>query len=468
MGGRFVHSRVMPQTADNRADKPLAYLALPMFLESILRSLFSSADIFMLAFYSQSAVAAVGLTGNYTFFLMIMYMVVSSGAGVLISQYLGAGLDKEAGDASLASLVLAALFAGALSLGMAFGAPAILSLYKLEPEVRRYATQYLVIVGAGSVFMAYNIVQATVLRSHGRAVSAMVSNIIGNVVNVVGNAIAIFGPFGLPKTGVAGVAVSTVLGQAVACVILSFHIRSHKEIVIPWKDIRRIPSGLYAKVLSIGGPVAGESLSYNVAQMVISWIVAGFGTAALSANTYAITLVRFVFMPAMSIGNAGQIKTGYLVGAGRFDEAKRNGWLYLLIGFCVSTALAAGLYAIRLPVLSLFTKDGNIIALTAAILLVSIARETGRVANIVITPAMKGAGDVLFPVMIGIIFMWLVGVGGAFLFGRALRWGLTGVWIAIAADEWCRTFCVAIRWQSGAWKTKAVVKRAAPLAETVE
>lgn len=447
----------MPIQMQNRADRSLIWLALPMYFESMLRSLFSSADVFMLAFFSQSAVAAVGLANNYSFFLQIMYMVVASGAGVLIAQYLGAGRDKEAGDASLASFVMASGFAILLSVGMALGTPAILSAYRLDPEVRLYATQYLVITCGGSVFVAYNIVQATVLRSHGRAASAMVSNVIANTLNVIGNSIAIFGPFGLPKTGVVGVALSTVFSQAVACAILSWHIRRHKEIVIPWKDFARLPAKLYGQVLSIGGPIAGENLSYNIAQIVISWIVAGLGTAALSANTYAITLLRFVFMPAMAIGNAGQIKTGYLVGSGRFAEAKRNVWKYFAIGFFFSAALIAAMYFVRVPVLSFFTKDGEILALAAVILVVSIARETGRVANIVIIPALKGSGDVFFPVMIGIVFMWVVGVGGAFLFGKAMGWGLAGVWVAIAADEWCRTVCVALRWQSGAWQSKAIV-----------
>jgi putative MATE family efflux protein len=448
----------MPQEIKHRADKPLIALALPMYFESLLRSLFSSADVFMLAFFSQSAVAAVGLANNYSFFLMLMYSVVTAGASVLISQYLGAGRDREAGEASLASFILAAGFSAALSLGMAFGAPLILSVYRLDPEVRRYALEYLVITGGGSVFVAYNIVQATVLRTHGRAVSAMVSNIIANAINVIGNSIAIFGPFGIPKTGVIGVAVSTVASQAMACAILSYHIRRHKEIVIPWKDFARLPRKLFAKVLSIGIPVAGESLSYNVSQIFISWIVAGFGTAALSANTYAITLLRFVFMPALALGSAGQIKTGYLVGAGRYPEAKRNVWKYTVIGFCISAAIITIMYLARIPILSFFTKDGEILALSAVIFLISIPRETGRVANIVITPALKGSGDVLFPVVIGIVFMWIVGAGGAFLLGKVLGWGLAGVWIAIAADEWFRTVCVALRWQSGAWKSKALVK----------
>jgi putative MATE family efflux protein len=437
---------------------PLSKLAVPMYFESILRSLLSSADIFMLAFFSQSAVAAVGLTGNFSFFLLLMYTVITAGSSVLISQFLGAGRDQEAADTALVAYVLGIGFSVVLSLGMAFGARGIISLFSLEPDVREYAIQYLRITGAGSVFVSFNIIQATVLRCYGHAKSAMVSNMIANVINVIGNSIAIFGPFGLPKTGVVGVAVSTVVGQAAACLILSFHIRRLKEIKIPWRDFSKLPASLYRKTIALGGPIAGENLSYNVGQIVISWIIAGFGTAALSANTYGVTLLRFVFIPAMAIGNAGQIKTGYLVGAGRFPEAKRNVWTYFGVSFALSAVLIVGLYALRVPLISFFTKDGAISALAYTILLISFARETGRVANMVIIPALKGSGDVLFPVIIGVVVMWGVGVVGAWIMGVALGWGLAGVWIALAVDEWIRSVFVALRWQSDSWKKKAIVK----------
>jgi putative MATE family efflux protein len=447
--------------AQNRADLPLAKLAVPMYLESLLRTLLSSADVAMLAFFAQTAVAAVGLVNLYNFFLMLMYQIVAAGASVLVAQYLGAGRDEEAGRTVLASFILATLFSLVLSLGMAGGAGAILSLYDLEPEVRLYAVQYLTITGAGSVFVAFNIVQAAALRCYGHAKSAMMSNMAANVVNVLGNAVAIFGPFGLPKTGVVGVALSTVAGQAVACLILAFHMRRLKDIRLPWRSAAVLPSGLYRRLLSIGAPIAGEGISYNVGQILVTWMVSAFGTAALSANTYAVTLLRFVFMPALAIGNAGQIKTGYLVGAGRAGEAKAKVWRYYAAAFVLTLAIMSGLYSVRRPLLGFFTRDPAIAAAAATILLISFARETGRVANIVVIPALKGSGDILFPVFAGAVVMWGVGVGGAWLLGVRLGLGLAGVWIAIAADEWVRSLLMAARWQSGAWRGKSLVRGAA-------
>jgi putative MATE family efflux protein len=431
-----------------------------MYLESILRTTLTSADVWMLNHYSQSAVAAVGLINNISFFIMIMYMVISMGSSVLISQNLGAGREKEAGQTALAAFILVSAFSLVISLAMGLGAGGLLRLLyrELEADVRRYAWQYLAITGSCSIFVAYNITQASVLRAYGHTKDAMWSNMAANALNVVGNAIAIYGPFGLPKTGVAGVAVSTVVSQAAACLILSWRIRRLKEIRIPWRAFREIPRQTYRGIIAIGGPTAGENLSYQIGQIIVSTFLARLGTAAVAANTNAITLLRFVFMPAMNIGNAGQIKTGYLVGAGRFAEAKRNVFRYYGIAMAFSLGLMAGLFLTQAPIIRIFTKDQTILAMVSTIFLISFARELGRVANIVVIPGLKGAGDAVFPVVIGMLFMWGIGVGGAYLMAFGLGWGMAGIWIATAADEILRGIIMLFRWQSGAWTKKALVK----------
>jgi putative MATE family efflux protein len=447
----------MSKPLQERANMPLAALAIPMYLENLLRTALSSVDVFMVATYSEKAVAAVGLINQFSFFLILLYLMVGSGASTLIAQYLGAHKTREAGDAGIASFVLGTGFAIVLSLGTVFGAHGILGLYTLEPEVYTFAWQYLVIYGAGSVFVAFNIVQGTILRAFGHPRDTMWANMIANVCNVIGNAIALYGPFGLPVTGVVGVAVSTVVSQIIACVILAVMIKIRRDIVLPWKDLFRIPAPMYKKLLYIGVPTAGENVAYSLMQIVIMGFIAKVGTAAMNAHVYTYTILRFVFMPAISIGSAGQIKVGYLVGARRFDSAEKKVWGYFLLAAAISMGLMTILWFIRYPVIRFFTKDMAVIAMVSTLFLISFLRESGRISNIIIIPALKGSGDVIFPVVCGMIFMWLVGVGGAWLLGLHWGLGLAGIWIAIAADEWLRGIVIAIRWKSGAWKSKSLV-----------
>ncbi|NLD93760.1 MAG: MATE family efflux transporter [Fibrobacter sp.] len=443
--------------AHDRVTMPLAALAVPMYLENLLRTLFSSVDVFMVSAYSEKAVAAVGLINQFTFFLILVYMMVGEGTSTLISQYLGARKIREAGSAGIASFVLGTVFAIILSLATVFGAHSILGLYSLESEVYKFAWEYLVIYGSGSVFVAFNIVQGTILRAYGYPKDTMWANMIANLLNVFGNAIALYGLFGLPVTGVVGVAVSTVVSQLIACIILAVRIRVRKGIVLPWRNILKIPCEMYRKLLFVGVPTAGENVSYSVMQMVIIGFIAQVGTAAMNAHVYTYTILRFVFMPALTVGSAGQLKVGYWVGAKKFDIAERKIWVYFSLAFGLSMTLMLLCYLFRFPIIHIFTKDTATVAMVSTLFLVSFFRESGRIPNIVVIPALKGSGDVYYPVICGLVFMWGIGVVGAWFLGLKMGLGLAGVWIAIAADEWIRGIAISLRWKSGAWKSKALV-----------
>ena len=440
-----------------KANQPLACLAVPMYLENILRPAISCVDVFMVSAYSAKAVAAVGLINQFSFFILLLYTMVGSGVGILVSQYLGARKEREAGDAGIAGIVLVSLFALFASIICVSGARSLLGLYDLEPEVNGFAWQYLIIWGGGSFFMALNVVQGTILRTHGFPRDTMWTNMVANLCNVLGNAIALYGLFGLPVTGVAGVAASTVVSQAIACAILALIIRRRKEIVLPWRDLLRIPGAMYRKLLSIGVPTAGENISYSLMQLVIIGFIAKVGTDAMNAHVYTNTILQFVFMPAFTIGAAGQIKVGYLVGALRFADAEKNAWRYYMVSLVLSMAFMSVCWLFRGAIVGIFTHDAAIAVMVASLFLISFFRESGRISNIVLIPALKGSGDVVFPVLCALFFMWLVGAGGAWLLGLKMGLGLAGVWIAIAADEWLRGIAIMLRWRSGIWKKKSLV-----------
>jgi putative MATE family efflux protein len=447
----------MPQTIVDRTQIPLLKLAWPIFVENLLRTSLMSVDTFMLSRYSQKAVAAMSLVNQFAFFIQLLYMMAAIGASILISQNLGAGNKRQAGLAGVGSLALIVGLSVVLSAVVAAATRPILGLYNLDPEVALYGRQFLTIYGGMSFFMAFNIGQASILRAWGHARDPMLVNITALVLTVTGNAFSLFGPFGFPVLGVVGVASSTVASQVVACAMYAVIIRRRKEIELPFSQVRRIPASVYKSVIAVGVPTAGENVSYNAAQIVILSMVARMGTEALAAYGILISVLRYVFMPGISIGSAGQIKVGYFVGAGRPDEAQGRVYRYFAVGFVVSLAAVLGIYAARQPILRVFSASGSLVALAATVLVVAVVHEPGRTFNTIINPALKGAGDVKFPVTLAIIGNWCIGVFGAWLLGVHFGLGLVGVWIALCTDEWCRGIVMLLRWRSGAWKNKALV-----------
>jgi Na+-driven multidrug efflux pump len=125
---------------------------------------------------------------------------------------------------------------------------------------------------------------------------------------------------------------------------------------------------------------------------------------------------------------------------------------WLALASAISVTLAVILNIVKLPLIAIFTRDAAIAGIAAAVLSVAIVYEPGRSLNTVVIPALKGAGDVRFPVAVGAVFMWGVSVSGAWFLGRVLGLGLLGVWIAMCTDEWLRGLFMLGRWRSGRWR----------------
>lgn len=452
----------MSKVSVDQTNIPIVELVWPLLVENVLRTSLMSVDTLMLSHYSSKSVAAMSLVSQIAFFILLVYMMISVGASILIAQNLGAGRKRDAELIGVASLVLMVGFALGLSLVFIVATPAIVSLFNLEPEVTEYTRQFLQIYGGLSIFMALNIAQASIIRVWGYPRAPMWVNTACLLLTVIGNALCLFGYFGFPVLGMVGVAGSTVLSQLIACLVFQWIIKKRTRIQLPLREATRIPRTVYRSMLQVGVPTVGENLSYNLSQIAILSMIARMGTVALTAYGIVISLLRYVFIPGVSIGSGTQLKVGYLVGAGRHGEAQRRVYRYFAAGLIVTFVLAAALAFWHAPLLGLFTQDKALLSTAAIILLVAVIHEPGRNFNTIIIPALKGAGDIRFPVYVGIVSMWGVSAFGSWLLGLKLGLGLVGVWIAMASDEWLRGVIMFWRWRSGAWKSHAFVRPSQP------
>ncbi|MCF7504486.1 MULTISPECIES: MATE family efflux transporter [Vibrio] len=438
--------------ADSTLNKRMGIVALtwPIFIEVLLRTALNTSDVFMLSGYSDKAVSAVGVISQISFFLIIVSTMVSSGTGILIAQYNGASRDEESSHVGVASIVLAIITGLLLSIIAVLGAEYFIPLYQLEPQVEQYAQEYLFISGALTFNVTIGVVLTTILRSHGYSKSPMVINLIAGVINVFGNYCALYQPFGLPVYGVQGVATATVISQTIGLLILIGVVRS-KGIDLPLKQFKSVPKAIYQKIMKIGSMNAGEVLSYNMAQITITFFIVQMGTSSLAAFTYAQNIARLSFAFALAIGQGSQIQTGYYIGKGWVDEITSRVQRYFVVGFIASTSITCMVYIFRFEILDLFTQDPEIIALAALLIAGSILLEAGRVFNLIFISCLKATGDIKFPVKMGILSMWGIGVAMSYLLGVHWGYGVFGAWMAIAMDEWFRGLIMVRRWRAKKW-----------------
>lgn len=438
----------------------MLHLVLPLTGEQLLRILVSLADTFMLSTYSDHAVAGVGLVAQYMFFLQILFNVVAVGSSIVLAQYLGAERSREdLNNISKASALMTTVIALLLSAAVFLGSGPLLNRYSLEDDVRTYAKEYFLIFGgAGAVFNAFGLLQSSMLRCYGYAREALIVTFVANIVNVVGNALSLYGWFGLPVFGVRGVAAASAISSVVSCFMLAVMIRRRKEIAFDLRKIFSVPKKFFRLILSVGIPTAGENLSYNVSQIVIMAMISSLGTSAMSAQVYTMTIVRFVYVIAIAIGGAVQIKTGWYVGAHQRDEAYKKVMLYSLWATGASMFLVVILNFIKSPIISIFTDNPQIVQMVSELLCVSILLEFGRSLNLIYVGALKGAGDVRFPVLYGIFSNWCVMVLLAYILGIKFQLGIVGCFLGIAADEITRGAVMFFRWKGKLWMEKNLVR----------
>ncbi|WP_338049741.1 MATE family efflux transporter [Psychromonas antarctica] len=385
-----------------------------------------------------------------TFFLMIISMMVSTGTSVLIGQYNGAARHNDSANIAVASIYLG-ICMGIILGGIAFFAcGTIIGLYGLEYQVAQFGYDYLLISGSFTITVTLGIIFSTILRCHGYSKSPMFINLFAGLINIIGNYCALYQPFGLPVYGVQGVAIATVLSQLISAVLLWYMLR-YKNITLPMASFLSIPFLFYKKILRIGVMNAGEMLSYNLSQMVVIYFVVQMGTASLTAFTYAQNIARLSFAFALAIGQASQIQTSYFIGKGWINEILIRVQKYFVIALISSISIALLIYLCRFQIIDIFTQDPQVVMLTAGLIFGSIFLEAGRVFNLVFISCLKGAGDINFPVKIGILSMWGISAFLTYLLGIYFGFGVIGAWVAIAADEWLRGVIMLLRWRSKKW-----------------
>ncbi|MEW9669416.1 MATE family efflux transporter [Ammoniphilus sp. 3BR4] len=439
--------------------KKLTLFALtwPIFIEIFLHMLMGNADTLMLSQYSDDAVAAVGVANQILSVVIVMFGFVATGAGILIAQLLGAKKGKEASEYVALALFINFLFGLFISVVLFLFGESILRMMKLPEELMDQSLQYLQIVGGLSFIESLILTIGAIVRCHGFTKDAMYVTMGMNVLNVIGNYLFIFGPFGLPVLGVTGVALSTAVSRAIGLVVMFMILWKRVEGQIPFQCLFPFPKKELGQLLKIGIPSAGEHLAYNSSQVVITYFISLIGTESLTTKIYAQNISMFIFLFAVAMGQGTQILIGHLIGARKNEEAYNTCLRSLRIAMLISLGMASIFSLFREQLLGIFTDNPTVIALGSTLILLTIILEPGRTFNLVIINSLRSAGDVKFPVYMGILSMWGVGVTLSYLLGIHFGLGLIGVWIAFAADEWLRGLFMLWRWRSRVWEKMSFV-----------
>ncbi|MBR1956355.1 MAG: MATE family efflux transporter [Bacteroidales bacterium] len=440
-----------------KLSRQLASLAGPIFIETLLVMTLGAVDTFMLSRYSDNSVAAVGVVNQLMNLVFLLFEVISLGTSILCSQYIGAGRRDKVVQVVGISLMFNLLSGVILSSCLYLFADDMLLLMGLRPDLMSEGLPYMKIVGGFAFFQAISLSLSASLRSADKAKYPMYVSVVVNILNIIGNYTLIFGKFGMPALGVEGAAISTSVCRFVSVVILfavlfKKHIPSFpKELFtpFPWVELKNL--------LKIGIPSAGEHFSYSLSQVVITYFINMISNQALATRSYVVNIVMFTYIFALSIAQGGAILIGHLVGMKKIKAAHAIGKRVMRLGVAMSVSLSLVTAIFGRHILGMLTTDPWIISTGATILWIEILLENGRALNFFGVNSLRSAGDIYFPVLVGIVVMWGVQVVGSYVLGISLGWGLIAMWAVFALDENIRGFIFLRRWNSFKWVGKSFV-----------
>jgi putative MATE family efflux protein len=435
----------------------------PLFIEILLYMLMGNADTLMLSQYSDNSVAAVGVSNQILSMIIVMFGFIATGTAILVAQNIGAKRDDQAREVSVVSIGANLVFGLLLSAGVFIFSESLLQLMDLPPELFDEANSYLKIVGGFSFIQSLIMTVGSIVRSYGFTRDIMYVTIGMNIINVIGNYLFIFGPFGIPVLGVEGVAISTSVSRIIGLIAAFYVMMKRIPGTLPMNMMFRFPKRHLKNLLNIGIPSAGEHLSYNGSQMLITYFIATLGTQALTAKVYTQNVMMFVFLFSIAISQGTQILIGHMVGAKEIDNAYKRALKSLKLAIIISIAAAGVISIFAKDLLGIFTDNMSIIEVGTTLILLTIILEPGRSFNLVLISSLRAAGDVQFPVYMGILSMWGVSVTLSYFLGIYLELGLVGIWIAFIADEWLRGLFMLWRWKSKVWVKKSFVPESKPV-----
>ena len=448
---------------DNRVNlrRDIRNLTLPIFIEMLLVTLMGATDTFMLSQYADEAVAAVGVANQLITFAFLIFQIINIGTSVLCSQYLGAGNRLKMEQVTAMALMLNLISGIIISFILSAGAPLLLGWMGLKSDLMQYGLPYMQLAGAFAFFQALHLTVSASLRADHKAIYPMLVVILVNVVNIIGNYTLIFGHFGMPALGVEGAAIATNISRGVAAftlfaILFTRHIplsRLIEAFRAPRAELRHETHNL----LRIGLPSAGENMSYNAQQVVLTYFINMLGNEALTTRMYVANAVMFVYVFCICVSQGAGIVIGHLVGDHRYHASYKLGWYALRLAILSTITLSIIFALMGRNILSLLTDNPEIIALGCTVLIIDIAVEIGKVSNIYYTTVLRSVGDVNFPFYVGITIQWLVGVLFGWLFGLVFGWGLIGMWWAFFLDEGIRGAIFVWRWHSKRWQQRSFI-----------
>lgn len=430
----------------------LKRLILPLVMEQLLAILVGMLDTVMISGVGEAAVSGVSLVDNINILVIQVFSALATGGAVVAGHALGRHNEEEA-SRSAWQMVLFLLYTSAVTTVVLIGAhKSILRAIfgQVEAAVMESATTYLIITGLSICPLALYNGCAALFRAMGNSKITMYISLLMNLMNLIGNAVLIFGF----KMGVAGAAISTTVSRTVAAVLIfCLLFREGGEICFRNRVTARVDLGQTKRILFIGIPNGLENSLFQLGKILLLSLVATFGTSAIAANAVCGTIANFNVLPGMAINMALLSVISYCVGAGDYGQARYyTKKLMRVTSICMIVVSVAMILLCRIMLLLYHLTPETEELAVQVIYYHAFMCTFAWVPSFSLPNTLRAAGDVVWTMVIAIVSMWVFRIGTAYFFSNVFHLGLIGIWIAMTIDWIFRGICYEVRFHGGKWE----------------
>lgn len=413
-------------------------LAWPTMLQELLQTAVQYIDTAMVGSLGTSATAAVGATTTINWLVNSTVSAVGIGLLAFVSQAYGAG-NKELARKASSQAVLLTLISGAVFTALCLGlSPVVPRWMQVEPEIRRLTATYFFVLYSPMLFRSAIIIFGTVLRSVGDTKTPMLAGLLVNVINVILNFIFIYPTrivelFGVKLTlfgmgwGVVGAAAASAVAFVFGGVAITIKFWRHSEIS-PKGQSFKFDKAVLRPCFRVAFPNALQRFGTCLGYVAFAAMVNSLGEVSTAAHTIANTVESAFYIPGYGMQAAAATLAGNALGAGDKERIKALCRMLIIIEVVLMVVSGGLLFIFAPSMMTLFSKDGLVIALGTMVLRMVALSEPFFGVSIIVEGMMQGMGKTVMPFVANIVGMWGVRILGTYICTQVLGYGLVSAW----------------------------------------